>query len=87
MKKYFLILVVGIMSGCASNQTFIKHSDVVITSSNGKVYICNCEHGPSIHKLCWSDSTRAELIDSTMFQEIYKKSTPCNCNKRHMTKN
>lgn len=89
MKKYILILVVGIMSGCASNQTFVKHSDVVITSRGGKVYICNCEIGRSIYEHCWSDSTKgthAELTDSSTFQEMKKKATPCSCNKGHITK-
>lgn len=89
MKKYILILVVGIMSGCASNQTLIKHSDVVITSGTGKVYICNCEIGRSIYQHCWNDSTsgrHAELMDSTMFQELKQKATPCTCNKGHITK-
>jgi hypothetical protein len=90
MKKYILILVVGIMSGCASNQTLIKHSDVVITSGTGKVYICNCDIGRTIYEHFWNDSTnskRAELTDSAEFEMLKQKSTPCNCNKGHITKN
>jgi hypothetical protein len=89
MKNHILILIIGVMSGCASNQTLVKHSDVVITSRTGKVYVCNCDIGRPIYEYCWNDSLsgkHSELVDSTTFQELKRKSKPCTCGKGHMTK-
>ncbi len=86
MKKYFLILVVGIMSGCASNQTFIKRSEVAIVSDdNKKLYICDKNQGPMIYRQwltgVYGDSTKVLLVDTATFNKMCKKSIPYNISR------
>jgi hypothetical protein len=84
MKKYFLILVVGIMSGCASNQTFIKHSDVALVKGNN-LYILNEGQGPLIYRMwkkgCYGDSAKVHLVNTVRFNKLCKKSIPCTCTR------
>jgi hypothetical protein len=84
MKKYFIILLVGIMSGCASNQTFIKHSDVTIVKGND-LYISDEAQGPLIYRMwssgCYGDSVKVHLVDTVTFNKLSKKSVPCTCGR------
>lgn len=81
MKKIILILVVGIMSGCKSNQTLVRLSDIAVgevkTEKVTKLYIINSGFGPSLYKV-WESGVYgkniAVLVDSTKFIDMYMKS-------------
>jgi len=75
MKKYILILVVGIMSGCSSTQTCVQVSPVAKRTVNGKhVYFLNNETGNMIHRMwtkgLFGNETKPHLVDSVMFYQI-----------------
>lgn len=75
MKKYFLILVVGIMSGCSITQTCVQVSPVAKRTLNGNhVYFINNETGSMVYRAwisgVFGDKTKPHLVDSVMFFQI-----------------
>jgi hypothetical protein len=82
MKKYILILILGIMSGCMTNRTMVRLSDIAVGEVKmekvTKLYILNSGFGQSLYKV-WESGVYGEniaiLVDSNSFNTLYRNST------------
>jgi hypothetical protein len=81
MKKLVLILV-GIMSGCKSNQTLVQLSEISVAKVDKEVtelYISDGGIGPSLYQAwmegVWGNKIKVHLVDSAKFKIICKKTT------------
>lgn len=95
MKKIILILVVGIMSGCKSNQTLVQLSEISIVKIHTKkvteLYIKDGDLGSSLYHAwmegVWGNKIKVHLVDSVKFRIIGSKTTPVKSTKFLMSSN
>lgn len=89
MKKIILILVVGIMSGCKSNQTLVRLSEISVVKVDTKkvtdLYIRDGGFGPSLYHAwmegIWGNNIKVHLVDSNKFRIMCNKTTPVKSTK------
>jgi P pilus assembly chaperone PapD len=89
MKKIILILVVGIMSGCKSNQTLVRLSEISVgkveTEKVTDLYIRNDGFGPFLYQAwmegIWGKNVKVHLVDSVKFRIMCNKTTPVKSTK------
>jgi hypothetical protein len=79
-QKIKLILLLGIMSGCKTNQTLVQRSDVAFENiKTNEIYICKCGTGTTIYQTwmtgIYGDTTKVHLIDSVEFEVLSNKPT------------
>jgi P pilus assembly chaperone PapD len=89
MKKIILILVVGIMSGCKSNQTLVRLSEISVgkveTEKVTDLYIKNGGFGPFLYQAwmdgIWGNNVKVHLVDSVKFRNMCDKTAPVKSTK------
>jgi len=79
-QKIKLILLLGIVSGCKTNQTLIQRSDVAFENiKTNEVFFCQCGTGTLMYNSWvrdgvrngWCDNTtKVYLVDSVTFKRI-----------------
>jgi hypothetical protein len=74
-------MVVGILSGCNTNQTFVRLSEISVAKVKSKkvtdLYLSNNEFGLTIHQVwmtgIYGNEIKVHLTDSSNFESMLKK--------------